>query len=164
MAQNKSRASQRVFNDGTRVDVAALSPAARFDDWQVPLTATLPVVQATTKLLSIPVIGYAITVLNAALVYTTIPVCAGGTATIQIDYVDVTGAVTTNIVAATSILALSAKVPLVLTLAATNPTSCAAGGQILFTVVTSNAVVGVADIGGGLTMGFQRVDPDPITD
>lgn len=164
MAQNMAKASERVLNATTRVDVAALSPAARGDTMYIPLTTALPIVQATTKLLMLPVFSNALVVNGASLVYTTVPVVAGGTATIQIDYVAVDGSTTTNIVAATSVLALTNKVPLALTLAATNPASCAAGGSILVTVVTSNNAVGTADIGGGLTIGYQGVDPNPITD
>ena len=163
MALNMAKASERVFNGTTRVDVAALSPSARTMSMHIQVTQALPVTQNVTKVLSMPVTS-ALTVLSAYLVYTTIPAVAGGTATIQIDTVAADGTTTVNIVAATSILLMTNKVPLALTLAATNPASIAAGAQILFTIVTSNNAVGTADVGGGLSLAFQRVDPNPITD
>ena len=163
MAQNMAKASERVFNATTRVDIAALSPQGRYSAKTVALTSVLPVVQNTTKLLLIPVTS-AMLVLNASIAYTTIPVVAGGTATLQIDTVAADGVTTVNIVAATSLLGLTNKVPLALTLAATNPASVPAGASLLLTVVTSNNVVGTADVGGGFTIGFQRVEPNPITD
>lgn len=163
MAQNMAKASERVFNATTRVDVAALSPQARTLAKTVALTSTLPVVQGTTKTLIMPVAS-ALTVLAVSIAYVTIPAVAGGTATLQIDTVAADGTTTVNIVAATSLLLLTNKVPVALTLAATNPASIVAGGSILLTVVTSNNVVGTADVGGGLTINFQRVDPNPITD
>lgn len=163
MAQNMVKASERVFNATTRVDVAALSPQARTMAKTVALTSVLPVVQGTTKTLIIPVAS-ALTVLGASIAYVTIPAVAGGTATLQIDTVAADGTTTVNIVAATSLLLLTNKVPVALTLAATNPASIPAGASILLTVVTSNNVVGTADVGGGLTINFQRVDPNPITD
>ena len=163
MAQNMAKASERVFNGTTRVDVASLSPSARTQALHVAMTSTLPVVQNTTKVIVFPMVT-AVTALSAYVVYTTIPAVAGGTATIQIDTVAADGTTVVNIVAATSILGLTNKVPLALTLAATNPTSIAAGASVLVTVATSNNVVGTADVGGGLSIGFQRVDPNPITD
>ena len=163
MPLNMAKASERVFNGTTRVDVAALSPSARTMGLHLQITLSNPVVQNTTKLISMPVTS-ALTVLSGYLSYVTVPAVAGGTATIQIDTVAADGTTTVNIVAATSILGLTNKVPLALTLAATNPASIAAGASFLITVVTSNNVVGTADIGGGLTIGFQRVDPNPITD
>jgi hypothetical protein len=164
MAQNKTALVGRVVPDSVRVAVLDCSPTLRGDTMYVPLTnGGLGVVQASTKVLALPVMN-PLVVNGAALVYTTIPACAGGTATIQIDYVNALNTVTTNIVAATSILALTNSIPLVLTLAATNPTTCAAGGSILVTVVTSNNAVGTADVGGTLTIAYQGVDPNPITD
>jgi hypothetical protein len=164
MAQNMSKSSERLLNGQERVDVAALSPAARTQYIDMDATGNVPVVQNTTKVVARAILTYALTVTGGSIVYTTIPVCAGGTATLQIDYVASDGATTTNIVAATSILGMTNKVPLALTLATTNPASCAAGGSLLYTVVTSNNAVGTADVGGVITLAVQPVDPNPITD
>lgn len=166
MAQNKTALVGRVVPDSVRVAVTDCSPTLRGDTMYVPLTnGGLAVVINTTKTLLIPVTGNALIVNTVTIGYVTVPAVSGGTATIQVDTVAADGSTTVNILAAVTLLTgLTNKVPLNLTLAATNPASIPAGASILITVVTSNNTVGTADVGGTLTIGYQGVDPNPITD
>lgn len=158
----RSKFSERQAGKNIAVDVLALSPQARSESFYLPATAVVPLTTSATKVAVIPV-PTNVKVTGAQLSYTTIPVMASGTGTIQIDYVAVDGSTTTNIVAATSILLLTAKIPLVLALATTNPAVCTGGGQLLITVVASTTV-NTADVGGGLTISFENVEDAVIND
>ncbi len=164
MTVTRSKFSERQAGRAVAVDVLALSPQARRDILTAPAGQAALVVQNTTKYLSIP-IAITCRVINAYLNFVTAPAASGGTATIQIDHVAVDGSTTTNIVASVTILSgFTAKIPVALTLAATNPSSCAAGGSFLVTVVTSNHTVGTADAGACVSLGVEAVEDTVIND
>jgi hypothetical protein len=162
MAVIRSKFSERQAGAKVAIDVLAMSPQARLHAWHLAATSCLPVVQNTTKTLLMPVAAD-LKVTSVYIGYTTIPICAGGTAVLEVDYVAVDGS-TTTIIGTMSVLALSSKIPAAMTLAATNPAKCAAGGSLVFTMTTSNNAVGTADVGGGLAIGIERVEAAVISD
>lgn len=159
MTQLAILASQHVLPAGTLVDAAGITHQLRRQDYVLPV----PQLTQTTTTLG----GYAIVrsagekIAAISLYYPgVVPACSGGTATIQIDAVAADGTTTVNIVAAVTLLSgITTKVPLALTLAATNPATLAVGSSILVTVVTSNNSVGAAGVGGTLKFHVEQL-PD----
>ncbi len=163
MAVTRAKASTHLLGGNVAVDVLGMSPQARAQTLTSPVNPHPIVVQNTTQTFAIPV-THNCKVLNGYVMFTTVPAVSGGTSTVQVDYVASDGSTTTNIVAAQTILGLTNKVPSAFTIAATNPTSCAAGGSFLFTVATSNNTVGTADVGGQVALGIERVEDAIISD
>ena len=161
MSRIRSKFSQRQAGQATAVDVLALSPQAR--RYAVPLKLPAPVNGTLTYTsMSIPV---SCKIVAAYMVYQVLPVISGGTMTMLLDTVAVNGSTTVNIVASLDVLSgFTAKVPVALTLAATNPTALTAGGSIQLTI-TSSANAPTADTGqGSLTLLLENIEDGVITD
>lgn len=164
---NITKASERLLPHDMRVDVAALSDnAVRFT---VPLTANAAmVVQNASRYLTYNVCHPdGIKVVGIYWGFSqTVPAQAGGTATVKVETLDkADGTTATSIMDALTVLSgVSAGIPLAGTLASTNPTSVAAGSVIRAVVAADNNAVGTADVGFGLTLLCEAVEPTTITE
>lgn len=167
MSRVRSKFSKRQAGQAVAVDVLALSPQARTFLVVLNASPAAPwVVQNTTKTLSFTsptTSGFKI--LAAYQNFVTAPVVSGGTSTLAVDRVAVDGSTATVIVTAATILSgYTAKIPVALTLAATNPAAITAGQSVLVSIVTSDHTVGTADTGASITFLCENVEDDVITD
>lgn len=162
MAQYQAKFSETNLPAGNRVDVGSLSPQARRYDVLIP--APQATQNATTEW-ALP-LTRAVKLISAYLLYPgVVPAVSGGTCTLKIEHIESDGSTAVTIVTAVTILSgITTQIPVALTLAATNPTSMAAGGSIMVSVVTSNHAPGAAGVNGSLTLTLEPVEDTAISD
>jgi hypothetical protein len=163
VANSCAKASERVFNATTRVDVNAASPQLRYREVTLSCPTGLVVQNTSQYLQHVCTTTSGETVVGAYVTFAVAPACAGGTSTLGIKKYDTDGSTTTTIVTAADILAgYTAFIPVEQTLAAS--VSLTAGQSIVVTVATSNNVVGTADKGATVTLLLAPVEDSVISD
>lgn len=168
MAVNRNKRSEHGQGLGEATDVLALSPQARMRRIVFDLPATT---QSTTTYATVQSVGYTSTPLGGYVVFRTIPVVAGGTCTLTVTYTAADGTTETVLTTTQTLLSKTNLVPFALTLdsavapaTATSYLDMAAAGSITVKIVTSNDVVGTAQVGGTLVLLVDPVEDSPISD
>lgn len=165
MSVNCAKASERVLNGTTRVDIAAASPQLRRFEITLSSSAAMVVNGVTNYLCHTSASTSGLKVIAAYVTCAVAPAVGGGTSTLSIKRYLVGGTSDADIVAAATILSgYTAFIPVLQTLAAANPAAITAGQSIVVTVTTSANVVGTADSGLSVTLLVEHVEDSPIVD
>lgn len=165
MAYTRSKASVRLDAGQMAQDVASLSPQARRYEMTFTSSGVMVVQNASRYMQAVVNSASGLRVVGGYVTFAVVPAQSGGTTTLSVRRCATDGSTFTNIVTAATILTgYTAFIPVVCSLAATNPTAITVGQSIIVTVTASNDSVGTNDSGCTVTLLCEPVEDGVISD